>query len=218
MSRYQSPRHRAADTIETLNPRDREQLVDILHYLGEHAGANGRGQMAEGSIASLVLRQNPAVRTALLALHDTITSPRDMPYQRKMSEAEIIDYLGGDVHAGLMAVAALDGMEVTGGLIGRMGDDSDLPAPPRTLKDDVTDALDAHLPEAVLHALGDAEIADAGAEADLTTRNTIEIIGQVKANSLGHGYEAETTSSDYGSLRNEIELNVALAETGNDYP
>lgn len=140
-----SLRNQLADHIASLNPEEFSQLRDLSDYLGEKAGrGNPSGRMAEGSIATLLNRQPPRIRQAMKMLNEVIESPREMPFQDKLSESQILDKLGLDHEAGATVKAALDYADVQQGVMSRMGTDSDRPEEPPSTRDIISAAIDFH--------------------------------------------------------------------------
>lgn len=121
-----NPRQQAI--VNSLSPPEREQLAQVLEYLGEKAGpGNPSGYMGEGSIAALFNRQSPRIQVALKAIDMFAETPRFEPFQPKRSEAERFHELGLDPETSVTIKAALDAQHVASELQSRMGNDADQP-------------------------------------------------------------------------------------------
>jgi hypothetical protein len=139
-------RNQLADHLEQLNPAEFKQLIDLSDYLGEKANpSNPSGHLPEGSISNLLNRQSPATRKAFNMLSEIIETPREMPFQPKQSEGEILDSLGFDAASGTAIKAALDTSHVLAETIDRLGgSDGSRPDEPLTRRDIVAAAFDQH--------------------------------------------------------------------------
>lgn len=117
-------RDELANHIASLTPAEKLQLADLGDYLGERAGPNNpTGFIAERSVQNLLNQQTPGIQRAIKGLQEVISTPREMPFQPKFSEAENLDHLGFDAYSGQMIQDALDTGDVIAGLSARMGAD-----------------------------------------------------------------------------------------------
>lgn len=138
-------RNQLADHLESLSPDEFGQLSDLSAYIGEKTAHGATGQMPEGSISNLLNRQSPSTRKAISMLSEIIETPREMPFQPKKSEAEILDELGFDADSGLTVKSALDTAHVLAETIDRLGgSDGSRPAEPLTTRDILSAAYDQH--------------------------------------------------------------------------
>ena len=124
-----------------LSPEDRNQLEDVIDYLGSHAAPGASGRMAEGSVAALLNKQSPAVRNAFSQISELLETPRMEPFIDKWSEAQNASAMGLDPDAAVQVKAALDGSEVASRLQGRMGTDADRPDEPPSMRDQIEAAV-----------------------------------------------------------------------------
>lgn len=129
--------------LQGLSPEEVQELVSIVDYLGEKAGAgNPSGQMPEGSVASLLNRASPRVREKFLKLSETLEVPRHMPFAPKRSEGQIAEDFGLDGATSETVKSAIDTQEVMAKLQRRMGSDKDLPDTPPSMADIMGAAYD----------------------------------------------------------------------------
>lgn len=138
-------RNQLADHIQGLTPQEFGQLQDLSDYLGEKASpGNPNGYLAEGSVPALLNSQSPRVRQAVKGMQEVISTPREMPFAPKRSEAENLDQLGFDRHTGQVIQDVLDTSDVAAGLMSRLGTDADTPDSELTTRDVLSAAFDHH--------------------------------------------------------------------------
>jgi hypothetical protein len=205
-------RHQLADYIENLakrSPESWQQLCDIAHYLGERATADG--VLPEGAITNLIQRQTPEVRYALYGIQEVMQTPRDAPFANKLSESDWAHRLGLDPQATVNVLAALDGMDVLGGLAVRMKPDYELPPKPATLRDHLTQAANEREPLSRLER--EVENWTRDAATGLGLRETLETVGDETARQLGQDYTpASTEEAEPHSLRDQLNFAVETHE------
>lgn len=125
-----------------LSPEEMQELVDILDYLGERVPA---GSLAEGSIATLLNKASPKVRTAISRVSSLMETPRMMPFSPKIPERLHAELLGLDPDTAEQTKAVLDTQEVADGVMKKMGGgDSTLPPKPISDREIIEAAMAKH--------------------------------------------------------------------------
>ena len=127
-----------------MSPQDQQALVETLNYLGQKARSDG--PLPEGSLASVINRQTPAVRNAIAHISGAMETPRTRPFEEKLDEHQMAERMSfADPEAAVHIKSALDGQEVTARLIDRMGSDADNPdTSPPTDREILSAAYDLH--------------------------------------------------------------------------
>jgi hypothetical protein len=121
----------------------RQDLDDTMTYLAQAA----RTGYTEGNVGKVLNGRSPEVRQVLRAIKQRMDSPRDMPYQPKLSEHEQAERLGLDPELATRINDSLDGLEVTSRLQSRLGTDADLPDEPLSRREQIATALEHHAGE-----------------------------------------------------------------------
>ena len=125
--------------LQGLSPQEVQELIDISDYLAERVPA---GQLAEGSVASLLNKASPRVREKLLQLSQALETPRYAPFQEKMTEGQRAAEFGLDPQITQVTKQALDGQAVAKGVLDRLGGgDSTLPQKEPSMRDVIEAAM-----------------------------------------------------------------------------
>ena len=137
--------------LSKLNPSEQQQLMDAITYLGEKA-RDPSGYLAEGSVASFINRQPPAVRNAIAHISEAMETPRGRPFLEKWSEHQNAQAFGFDPDAAVTIKSALDTSDVLQGTIDRLGgSDADhaaeLDTPELSRQEQIAAAFDLHSQE-----------------------------------------------------------------------
>lgn len=140
---YVPLREQLARHLESLSPDEFKQADDISTYLAERA-SDPTGRIPEGSVAKLLNRQPPRIQQAFKGMQQVIATPREMPFQPKLSEAENMAQLGLDPDTGSTVMAALDYADVQQGVMDRMGTDAGREPEPLNTRDIIGAAIDFH--------------------------------------------------------------------------
>ena len=200
--------------VRACPPHLHHQLADVVEHVASLAdpklNPGGRVPRGDGgNVASFLAKQDPAIVHIIESVLAAAELPRDRPFTDKYTEAERFQQFG--MPANWQTVKdAIDGMYVMGGLTKRMGHDADRPPQPVRLREQVAAAADLEEPAARRAAYGDAELASAGRESGLSLRDTIEVTGNIKAESLGYAYDPNdyaigNDDSSPDSMRGAIE-------------
>lgn len=130
-----------------LSADEKQQVQHLTQYLGEKA-RSPTGAMAEGSVASLLNQQSPRVRQAFARLNDLAETPRNRPFDQKLSEADHFGMLGLDPDSSTQIKAAIDGQYVASRLQDRLGTDAHNPdTSDLSQREILSAAYDAHTGE-----------------------------------------------------------------------
>ena len=130
--------------VEDLNPQERQELVDAIDYLAEHA----RTGMPEGSVARVINGLSPTVRAKFELVSEMLETPRMRPFDPKMGNDEYADAFGADPRTLERIKQRMDAGDVAAGLQRRMGTDASLaygqPDKPLSLREQLAAAHKIH--------------------------------------------------------------------------
>lgn len=132
--------------LHGLSPDERQELVDIADYLGEHSTSGH--PMPESTVSRVINGASPRVREKFARLTEALETPRFAPYQEKRTVADRATEFGLDPQATELVKQSLDNDAITAGLQRSMGTDASEnygkePEPP-TLKEQLAASYALH--------------------------------------------------------------------------
>jgi hypothetical protein len=130
---------KAQAIIDATPPELRQQLFDVLDYLD---GCARTGHVPEGSVATFLNKQHPAIQANIRAIKEAADLPRDRPFAPKLTDVERYDSFGLNADTATMIGDALDANHVLNSLQSRMGTDAALPDQPLTTRDHIAAAME----------------------------------------------------------------------------